>query len=310
MSATIPTPSTPVDQGPAEARLLAQAERAGLADIATKVLAGTRLSPDDGLRLYASPDLFAVGALANHVRERLHGDATYFNVNQHVNYTNLCNRLCKFCAFQRLPSQEGAYVWTPEEAAERIKEQLDEPVTEVHVVGGVWPKLDYAYYLDLLRAIKAARPAIHIKGFTMVELDEIVKQAGKPELEVLAELREAGLDSCPGGGAEVFHEEVRQAAHRFMEEFGGLGLMHQLRVNDHVKVLESYVAPTAFQVGDVTIAKGTWLLAVRVLSDDLWRRVKDGELTGFSIGGSARRVPEPTATEEAAPSGAPAEEAA
>ena len=189
MSATIPTPSTPVDQGPAEARLLAQAERAGLADIATKVLAGTRLSPDDGLRLYASPDLFAVGALASHVRERLHGDATYFNVNQHVNYTNLCNRLCKFCAFQRLPSQEGAYVWTPEEAAERIKEQLDEPVTEVHVVGGVWPKLDYAYYLDLLRAIKAARPAIHIKGFTMVELDEIVKQAGKPELEVLAELR-------------------------------------------------------------------------------------------------------------------------
>jgi DNA adenine methylase len=106
------------------------------------------------------------------------------------------------------------------------------------------------------------------------------------------------------------HEEVRQAAHRFLEEFGGLGLMHQLRVNDHVKVLESYVAPTAFQVGDVTIAKGTWLLAVRVLSDDLWRRVKDGELTGFSIGGSARRVPEPTATEEAAPSGAPAEEAA
>ena len=92
------------------------------------------------------------------------------------------------------------------------------------------------------------------------------------------------------------HEEVGQAAHRFMEEFGGLGLMHRLRVNDQVKVLESYIAPTAFRVGDVAIAKGTWLLAVRVLSDDLWGRVKDGELTGFSIGGSARRVPEPVAT--------------
>ena len=207
MSATLP------NLDPAAERLRDQAERAGLADIADKVLAGERLSPDDGLRLYACPDLFAVGALANHVRERLHGDVTYFNVNQHVNYTNLCNRLCKFCAFQRLPGQEGAYVWSPEEAAERIKEQLDEPVTEVHVVGGVWPKLDYTYYLDLLRAIKAARPSIHIKGFTMVELDEIVKQAGKPVQEVLAELREAGLDSCPGGGAEVFHDEVRPATY-------------------------------------------------------------------------------------------------
>ncbi|MFT6042418.1 MAG: aminodeoxyfutalosine synthase [Gammaproteobacteria bacterium] len=197
----------------AEARLHSQASAAGLGDIATKVIAGERLSYDEGMELYANPDLFAVGALANHVRERLHGDATYFNVNQHINYTNLCNRLCKFCAFQRLPGQDGAYLMTPEDAAEKIIEQLDQPVTEVHVVGGVWPKLDYNYYLNLLRAIKTARPDIHIKGFTMVELDEIVKQAKKPVAEVLADLKEAGLDSCPGGGAEVFNEEVRQATY-------------------------------------------------------------------------------------------------
>ncbi|MFT6715110.1 MAG: aminodeoxyfutalosine synthase, partial [Planctomycetota bacterium] len=193
--------------------LHSQASAAGLGDIATKVIAGERLSYDEGMELYANPDLFAVGALANHVRERLHGDATYFNVNQHINYTNLCNRLCKFCAFQRLPGQDGAYLMTPEDAAEKIIEQLDQPVTEVHVVGGVWPKLDYDYYLNLLRAIKTARPDIHIKGFTMVELDEIVKQAKKPVAEVLADLKEAGLDSCPGGGAEVFNEEVRQATY-------------------------------------------------------------------------------------------------
>jgi len=199
-------------QTAAEKRLRVQAKRAGLTAIAKKVLSQERLSIEDGLALYTA-DLFAVGALANHVRERLHGDATYFNVNQHINYTNLCNRLCKFCAFQRLPGQDGAYLMSPADAAEKITEQLAEPVTEVHVVGGVWPKLDYNYYLDLLRAIKAARPSIHIKGFTMVELDEIMRQAKKPLPEVLEELKQAGLDSCPGGGAEVFDEGVRQATY-------------------------------------------------------------------------------------------------
>ena len=203
---------SPAAHTAAEARVLARAERAGLGAIGSKVIEGERLSIEDGLALYAG-DLFAVGALANHVRERLHGDATYFNVNQHINYTNLCNRLCKFCAFQRLPGQDGAYLMTPEDAAQKIREQLAEPVTEVHVVGGVWPKLDFNYYLDLLRAIKSARPSIHIKGFTMVELDEICKQSKLPLAETLAALKEAGLGSCPGGGAEVFDEEVRQATY-------------------------------------------------------------------------------------------------
>ncbi|MFN0242516.1 MAG: aminofutalosine synthase MqnE [Planctomycetota bacterium] len=196
----------------ADDRLRALASAAGLADIAERVLRAERLSQGDGLRLYRA-DLHAVGALANHVRERLHGDVAYFNVNQHVNYTNICNKLCRFCAFQRLPGQAGAYWWTPEQAAQKIREQLGEPVTEVHMVAGIHPKLEYDYYLELLRAVKAARPAIHIKAFTMVELDQIAKKAKKPLAEVLPELIAAGLGSVPGGGAEIFSERVRQATY-------------------------------------------------------------------------------------------------
>jgi aminodeoxyfutalosine synthase len=191
-------------------RLLALARAHGLGTIAEKVLARERLSHDDGVALYRSPHLHAVGALANHVRERLHGDLAYFNVNQHVNYTNLCNKLCRFCAFQRLPGQEGAYQLTPEQAAAKIRAQLHQPVTEVHMVAGVWPKIPYSYYLELLRAVKAARPEIHIKAFTMVELDQIAKSAKKPLEVVLEELKEAGLGSVPGGGAEIFSERIRK----------------------------------------------------------------------------------------------------
>ena len=185
-----------------------QAAAAGIGDIAERVFAGERLSREDGVRLYGA-DLHAVGALANWVRERKHGDLTYFNVNQHVNYTNVCNKLCRFCAFQRLPGQEGAYVMKPEEVAEKIRAQLDEPVTEVHMVAGIYPKLPYEYYLDILRAVKEVRPGIHIKAFTMIELMQIARRAKKPLAEVLPELVEAGLGSCPGGGAEVFADRVR-----------------------------------------------------------------------------------------------------
>ncbi|MDP6408933.1 MAG: aminofutalosine synthase MqnE [Planctomycetota bacterium] len=192
-----------------EARLVERARAAGIEDVARRVVASERLSLEDGARLYATPDLFVVAELANLVRERLHGDLAYFNVNQHINYTNICNKLCRFCAFQRLPNQEGAYCMTPQEAAGKVREQLDQPVTEVHMVAGIYPKLGYDYYLDLLRAVKAARPRIHIKAFTMVELHEIARVAKKPLAEVLPELIEAGLDSIPGGGAEVFSERVR-----------------------------------------------------------------------------------------------------
>ena len=198
----------------AQKRLLERAAAAGLGPVAERVLAGERLDLEAGVQLYRAEDLHVVGALANHVRERLHGDLAYFNVNQHVNYTNYCNKFCSFCSFDRLPGQEGAYLLSPEDAAQRIRDHLDEPVTEVHMVAGVWPRIPYEYYLDLLRAVKAARPGIHVKAFTMVELDQIRRVAQKPLPEVLEELKEAGLGSCPGGGAEVFAERVRQAGYR------------------------------------------------------------------------------------------------
>jgi aminodeoxyfutalosine synthase len=192
-----------------------RAEAAGLGAVAHKLRNGERLSAADGLALYRAEDLHVVGMLANAVRERWHGDRTYFNVNQHINYTNYCNKFCKFCSFDRLPGQAGAYQLTPEQAADKIRAHLSEPVTEVHMVAGVWPKIPYAYYLDLLRAVKAARPTIHIKAFTMVEIDQIWRaarrDAGKETVaEVLAELKEAGLSSCPGGGAEIFAERLHQ----------------------------------------------------------------------------------------------------
>ena len=198
----------------AQAKIAARAARAGLGGVAEKVFAGERLTREDGLALYASRHPHVLRELANHVRERLHGDLAYFNVNQHVNYTNYCNKFCRFCSFDRLPGQEGAYLLSPEECAQRITDHLDEPVTEVHMVAGVWPKIPYEYYLDLLRAVKAARPSIHVKAFTMVELDQIRRVAKKPLLEVLEELKEAGLDSCPGGGAEIFSDRVHAEGYR------------------------------------------------------------------------------------------------
>ena len=236
----------------AEETLLAAAHRGGLADVAEKVLARQRLSRDDGLRLYATPDIHALGALADHVRTRMHGDLAYFNVNQHINYTNLCNKLCRFCAFQRLPGQEGAYVMTPEEVAEKIRAQLHEPVTEVHMVAGVWPKLPYEYYLDILRAVKTVRPQIHIKAFTMVELDQIAKKARKPLEEVLPELIEAGLGSVPGGGAEVFSERVRQETYH-LKNSGDEWLeiarkVHQAGLRSNCTMLHGHIETPAERV--------------------------------------------------------------
>jgi len=191
-------------------RVEAVAARAGLGAIAAKVFDGVRLDIADARTLYATPHLHALGAIANWRREQLHGDRAYFNVNQHINYTNICNKLCRFCAFQRLPGQQGAYVFSPEEAAERIRKYLDQPVTEVHMVAGIDPKLPYSYYLDLVRAVKVARPSIHVKAFTMVEIEQIVKVAKKPIEEVFADLKEAGLGSLPGGGAEIFAERVHR----------------------------------------------------------------------------------------------------
>lgn len=183
--------------------------RAGLADIHDKVLAGQRLSLDDGRRLYACDDLPVLGYLANIVRERKSGDTAYYVRNQHINYTNICNKLCKFCSFYVKPKDERGYVLSPEQVAARVAEYDQAPITEIHMVGGVNPKLPYQYYLDVLRAMKQARPAAHLKAFTMIEIAQIQRIAKKPLEEIFADMKAAGLESLPGGGAEVFSDRVQ-----------------------------------------------------------------------------------------------------
>lgn len=192
--------------------------RAGLDQIRAKVDAGERLAFDDGLRLYQCPDLAAVGLLAHRVRTRRHGRKAYFNVNQHVNYTNICIYSCKFCAFAAKEGEERAYLMTPRIVEEKVREHLHEPVDEVHMVAGIHPTMPYEYYLDVVRAAKRARPDIHVKAFTMVEIDHMLKVSGKSEDEVFADLRAAGLGSCPGGGAEVLTDRVHKAV--FREKIG------------------------------------------------------------------------------------------
>ena len=184
-------------------------DRAGLGAIRDKVLAGERLGVDEGLRLYACDELPVLGYLANIVRERLNGDSTYYVRNQHINYTNVCNKLCKFCSFYVKPKDERGYVLSPEQVAARVAAYAEAPITEIHMVGGVNPKLPYEYYLDVLRAMKEARPAAHLKAFTMIEIAQIQRIAKKPLDEIFADMKAAGLESLPGGGAEVFSDRVQ-----------------------------------------------------------------------------------------------------
>jgi aminodeoxyfutalosine synthase len=189
-------------------------EAAGLTAIYDKVMAGERLSYDDGLTLWLNPNLNAVGSLANIVRERMNGNTTYYVRNQHINYTNVCNKGCKFCAFYAQKGGPDPYTMSIDEVQNRLRMHLDVPIKEVHMVAGINPKLPYQYYLDLLRAVKQVRPGVHIKAFTCVEIAEIWRQADKPIDEVFADLREAGLDSLPGGGIEILSDRVH------MELFG------------------------------------------------------------------------------------------
>jgi len=200
---------------PLATRLIA---KAGLADLERKVRAGERLSFEDGVRLYESPHLATVGLLAHRVRTARHGRKTYFNINQHVNYTNICIYSCKFCAFAAKEGEERAYLMTPAIVEQKVREQLHRPVTEVHMVAGIHPAMPYEYYLDVVRAAKRGRPDIHVKAFTMVEIEHILNISGKSEDEVFADLREAGLGSCPGGGAEVLVDRVHKAV--FREKMG------------------------------------------------------------------------------------------
>jgi aminodeoxyfutalosine synthase len=185
--------------------------RSGLTDIADKLDAGIRLDLVDGVRLFESQDLLAVGWLANRERERRHGGRTYFNYNIRIEATNVCVASCLFCAFARLkPGDPGAYTMSHEEAWEKLRRRCAQPLTEVHVVNGLHPDLPFDYYTELLRGFKRIRPDVHLKCFTAVEIAFFADLYGMTDEQVLRELMDAGLDSLPGGGAEIFAERVRR----------------------------------------------------------------------------------------------------
>jgi aminodeoxyfutalosine synthase len=183
-------------------------QNGSLADLYDKVMEGKRLSFADGVRLWQSHDLNAIGALANIVRENRNGNRTYYVRNQHINYTNVCNKVCSFCSFYAQKGGPAPYTMTMEEVRRKLERTRHIPVTEIHMVAGIHPKLPYSYYLDLLDTVKATRPEAHIKAFTMVELLQIQKLAQKPMTEVLLELKAHGLSSLPGGGAEILTDRV------------------------------------------------------------------------------------------------------
>lgn len=185
-------------------------EDPALQQVAEKVLAGGRLSFKEGVALYRSNDLLVLGYLANHVRENLHGKRTYFNVNRHINPTNVCVASCRLCAFGRKPDAPGAYTMALEEAFRIAGEGWTEAVTEFHIVGGLHPDLPFQYYVDLIRGLKERFPTVHLKAFTAVEIAYYSQITNLSIREILERLKEAGLGSLPGGGAEIFAPQVRR----------------------------------------------------------------------------------------------------
>ncbi len=266
----------------------------GLRDVADKLDAGERLTLDDGIRLFAAPDLFAVGWLANRERERRHGARTYFNHNIRLEATNVCVASCLFCAFARLqPGDDGAYTMSLEQAWDKLRERSDQALTEVHVVNGLHPDLPWDYYLELLRGFKRIRPDIHLKCFTAIEIAFFSELYGKTDEEVLRELMEAGLDSLPGGGAEVFAERVRRKichdkadADRYLAIHR---LAHRLGMRSNVTMLYGHIETEEERVDH--------MLRTRALQDDTGGVQAFVPLAFHPDNNQMRKLPAPTATD-------------
>ena len=217
-----------------------------LLDIADQLDAGERLTLDDGCRLFACRDLLTIGWLANRRREKLHAGRTFYNHNIRLEATNVCVASCLFCSFARLkPGDPGAYTMSLDDAWDKLRQRRDQPLTEVHVVNGLHPDLPFDYYTELLRGFKRIRPDIHLKCFTAVEIAFFADLYGMTDEQVLRELMAAGLDSLPGGGAEIFAERVRRKiAHdkcgteRYLEIHR---LAHRLGLRSNVTMLYGHI---------------------------------------------------------------------
>jgi len=219
--------------------------------ISAKVERGERLSFDDGMLLFATPDVWTVCRLADQVRRRMHGETAYYNINRHLNYSNLCALSCTFCAFYRKKGEEGGYEHTIDDIRRIAREAEEAGATEIHIVGGLHPWLPFEYYTDMMSAIRETAPALHIKAFTAVEIVHFarISKRGKEGYEgikqVLHELKEAGLGSLPGGGAEVFDDRVHDVAFKGKIRAGTWldvhRAAHELGLNSNATMLYGHI---------------------------------------------------------------------
>ena len=267
---------------------------AGLGDIAAKLAACERLTLEDGVRLFECPDLFAVGHLANRERERRHGKLTYYNFNIRLEATNVCVASCLFCSFARLkPGDPDSYTMSLEQVFDKLRQRESQPLTEVHVVNGLHPDLPFEYYTDMLRGLKRIRPGIHLKCFTAVEIaffSDIYKMTDR---EVLERLREAGLDSLPGGGAEIFAPRVRKKishdkadADRYLSIHK---LAHEMGMRTNVTMLYGHIETYAERVDH--------MLRARALQDETAGFQAFIPLAFHPDNNQMRKLPPPTASD-------------
>src|SRR5436190_13570744 len=220
--------------------------------IREKVEAGQRLSFDDGVYLYEQDDLFTLGELANLVRERKNGNRTYYNVNTHLNPTNVCVYRCTFCAFRADLKSPRGYVMSDEQILERAAEADQRGATELHIVGGLHHQLPYEWYLNVVRIIHQSHPRLHLKAYTAVEWDWFARLTGRPTRDLLAEFKEAGLGSLPGGGAEIFHPEIRdQICEHKADADAWIGIhreAHQLGLRSNATMLYGHIEKPAHRI--------------------------------------------------------------
>ncbi|MHC4414224.1 MAG: radical SAM protein [Planctomycetota bacterium] len=284
---------------------------ASLREIARKVRRGQRLTVDDGLALYRTRDLWTVCGLADLVRRRMHGKRAYYNLNLHLNYSNVCALACTFCSFYRTKGEPGAYEhsidWIRAEAAKAA----ESGATEIHIVGGLHPWLKFDYYTGMLQAIRAVAPKVHIKAFTAVEIVHLarISNRGRQRYEgikgVLRDLMRAGLDSLPGGGAEVFDDRVHDEAFRGKIRAGTWldvhRAAHELGVNSNATVLYGHVETRAERVGHLEILRREQDRALREWADEHGIDRQDDDAIVLSgpdemYRGAAARLPDPVAS--------------
>ncbi len=267
---------------------------ARIQDIADKLEGGERLTLEDGVRLFECPDLLAVGWLAHREREKRHRAHTYYNYNIRLEATNVCVASCLFCSFARLkPGDDQAYTLSLEQAWDKLRQRRHQPLTEIHIVNGLHPDLPFEYYLELLRGFKRIRPGIHLKAFTAVEIAFFADLFGKTDEQVLRELMAAGLDSLPGGGAEVFAERVRRKiCHDKCDADRYLAIhrtAHRLGMRSNVTMLYGHIETAAERVDH--------MLRARALQDETGGFQAFIPLAFHPDNNQMRKLPAPTAAD-------------